>query len=248
MSQGDGDQDAFSAAGGQDGSPTGDVHPNAAGQDGRPIRVAIVDDHDVVHAGIEAWCRSATPPIELAGSYTNPDELDPAGLADIDVVIADLQFQEGRPDPDIVRRLSTAGHRVVVYTMSTDTAMVLTCLDLGASCFLTKAEGRLHLVAAIHAAAANTAYLGPTMAGAIADDRRDERPVLSPREQEVLLHWFRTESKQLVAAALFITPATVNTHLARVRTKYAAAGRPATTKAALIARALQDGLVTLEDL
>jgi two-component system nitrate/nitrite response regulator NarL len=72
--------------------------------------------------------------------------------------------------------------------------------------------------------------------------------VLSPREQEVLLHWFRTESKQLVAAALFITPATVNTHLARVRTKYAAAGRPATTKAALIARALQDGLVTLDEL
>ena len=86
------------------------------------------------------------------------------------------------------------------------------------------------------------------MAGAISDDRRAERPVLSPREQEVLLHWFRTESKQLVAAALFITPATVNTHLARVRTKYAAAGRPATTKAALIARALQDGLVTLDEL
>jgi len=248
MSQGGGDQDAFSTTGGRYRFPSGQAHPNGAGQDDRPIRVAIVDDHDVVHAGIEAWCRSATPPIELAGSYTNPDELDPAGLSDIDVVIADLQFQEGRPDPDIVRRLSTAGHRVVVYTMSTDTAMVLTCLDLGASCFLTKAEGRLHLVAAIHAAAANTAYLGPTMAGAIADDRRDERPVLSPREQEVLLHWFRTESKQLVAAALFITPATVNTHLARVRTKYAAAGRPATTKAALIARALQDGLVTLEDL
>ena len=37
------------------------------------IRVAIVDDHDVVHAGIEAWCRSAEPPIELAGSYTDPD-------------------------------------------------------------------------------------------------------------------------------------------------------------------------------
>jgi len=248
MTPADDDQAESPDCAGQVGSMPGQDQPGNGSQDGRPIRVAIVDDHDVVHAGIEAWCRSAVPPIELAGSFTNPDELDPADLAGIDVVIADLQFQEGRPDPDIVRRLSTAGHRVVVYTMSTDTAMILTCLDLGASCFLTKAEGRLHLVAAIHAAAANTAYLGPAMAGAIADDRRDERPVLSPREQEVLLHWFRTESKQLVAAALFITPATVNTHLARVRTKYAAAGRPATTKAALIARALQDGLVTLDDL
>jgi two-component system nitrate/nitrite response regulator NarL len=245
MSQSELEQRTLPGAAGPAAPELADVNTS---QDRRPIRVAIVDDHDVVHAGIEAWCRSAEPPIELAGSYTSPDELDPADLADIDVVIADLQFQEGRPDPDIVRQLSTAGHRVVVYTMSTDTAIVLTCLDLGASCFLTKAEGRMHLVAAIHAAAANTAYLGPTMAGAIADDRRDERPVLSPREQEVLLHWFRTESKQLVAAALFITPATVNTHLARVRTKYAAAGRPATTKAALIARALQDGLVTLDEL
>ena len=64
----------------------------------------------------------------------------------------------------------------------------------------------------------------------------------------MLLHWFRTESKELVGAALFITPATVNTHLARIRTKYAAVGRPATTKAALIARALQDGIVTLHEL
>ena len=219
---------------------------DAAAATAEPIRVAIVDDHDVVHAGIEAWCRAASPPIELVGSFTEPP--DPADLTQIDVVILDLQFREGRPDLDVVRRFASNGHQVVVYTMSTDTATVLACLDLGAACFLTKAEGRAHLVAAIAAAASNAAYIGPTMAGAIADDRRAERPVLSPREQEVLLHWFRTESKQLVAAALYITPATVNTHLARVRTKYAAAGRPATTKAALIARALQDGLVTLDEL
>lgn len=213
----------------------------------RPIAVAIVDDHDVVHAGIEAWCQAADPPIALVGSFTDPAEVDHPELLDVDVIILDLQFREGRPELDIVRRFARS-HPVIVYTMSTDTATVLTCLDLGAACFLTKSEGRRHLVAAIHAAAANTAYVGPTMAGAIADDRGDERPILSPREQEVLLHWFRTESKQLVAAALFITPATVSTHLARVRTKYAAAGRPASTKAALVARALQDGLVTLDDL
>ena len=66
-------------------------------------------DHDVVHAGIEAWCRSAVPPIELAGSFTNPDDVDPAALHGIDVVILDLQFREGRPDLDVVRRFSAAG-------------------------------------------------------------------------------------------------------------------------------------------
>lgn len=213
-----------------------------------PIRVAIVDDHDVVHAGIEAWCRAAQPPIEVAGSYTDPAELAAENLSGIDVIVLDLQFQESRSGLDVLRRFVAVGHRVVIYTMSTDAATVLTCLDYGAACFLTKSEGKRHLVAAIKAAAANTPYLGPTMAGAMADDRREERPLLSPREQEVLLNWFRTDSKQLVATALYITTATVNTHLARVRTKYAAAGRPATTKAALVARALQDGLITLDDL
>ena len=211
-----------------------------------PITVAIVDDHDVVHAGIEAWCRDADPPITVAASYTDPTELDPAAL-DVDVIVLDLQFQESRSGLEVLRSFVAAGLRVVVYTMSTDAATVLTCLDYGAACFLTKSEGRRHLVAAIQAAAANTPYLGPTMAGAMADDRREERPMLSPREQEVLLHWFRTDSKNLVASALYISTATVNTHLARVRTKYAAVGRPATTKAALIARALQDGLITLDD-
>ena len=218
-----------------------------AGPVAGPITVAVVDDHDVVHAGIEAWCRDADPPITVTGSYTDPAELDPAALTGVDVVVLDLQFQEARSGLDVLRRLVAAGLRVVVYTMSTDAATVLTCLDYGAACFLTKSEGKRHLVAAIQAAAANTPYLGPTMAGAMADDRRDERPVLSPREQEVLLHWFRTDSKNLVASALYISTATVNTHLARVRTKYAAVGRPATTKAALVARALQDGLITLDD-
>ncbi len=213
----------------------------------RPITVAVVDDHDVVHAGIEAWCRDTDPPITVAGSYTDPAELDPADLAEVDVIVLDLQFQESRSGLEVLRRFVAAGLRVVVYTTSTDAGTVLTCLDYGAACFLTKSEGKRHLVAAIQAAAANTPYLGPTMAGAMADDRREERPVLSPREKEVLLHWFRTDSKNLVASALYISTATVNTHLARVRTKYAAVGRPATTKAALIARALQDGLITLDD-
>ena len=178
-------------------------------------------------------------------SPTPPDRTE---LVGIDVVILDLQFQEGRAGSGVVRRIAALGHPVVVYTMTTDTATVLTCLDLGRGVLPHQGRGPSASGRGDSAAAANIAYIGPTMAGAIADDRRAERPVLSPREQEVLMHWFRTESKQLVATALYITPATVNTHLARVRTKYAAAGRPANTKAALIARALQDGLVTLDDL
>ncbi|MFF7942106.1 LuxR C-terminal-related transcriptional regulator [Nocardia gamkensis] len=75
-----------------------------------------------------------------------------------------------------------------------------------------------------------------------------ERPALSSREIEVLLAWIASDSKLEVSRRLYISLGTVNTHLARIRDKYAAVGRPAPTKAALVARALQDELIDIEDL
>ncbi|MCV7219713.1 LuxR family transcriptional regulator [Mycolicibacterium elephantis] len=74
------------------------------------------------------------------------------------------------------------------------------------------------------------------------------KPCLAAREIEVLLSWLQTESKEMVAEHLHISPTTVRTHLQRIRAKYAAVGRPARTKAALAARAIQDGLLTVDDL
>lgn len=73
------------------------------------------------------------------------------------------------------------------------------------------------------------------------------RPSLSGREVEVLLAWFAAESKEGAADRLFISAATVSTHLARIRAKYIAVGRPAPTKTHLLARALQDGYTSLDD-
>ena len=75
-----------------------------------------------------------------------------------------------------------------------------------------------------------------------------DRPELAPREKEVLIAWFRTDSKDGVARQLHIAPTTVRTHLQRGRAKYAAVGRPATTNAALVDRALQDGLIHVDEL
>ena len=74
------------------------------------------------------------------------------------------------------------------------------------------------------------------------------RPTLAPREREVLLAWILCDNKDDVARQLGISATTVRTHLQRIRDKYAAAGRPAPTKAALVARAIQDGLVDVNDL
>ncbi|WP_244881155.1 LuxR C-terminal-related transcriptional regulator [Tsukamurella pseudospumae] len=72
-------------------------------------------------------------------------------------------------------------------------------------------------------------------------------PQLSAREVEVLLAWFGSDSKDGAASELFISAATVATHIARVRVKYAGAGRPARSKTALFARLLEDGHTSLRD-
>lgn len=74
------------------------------------------------------------------------------------------------------------------------------------------------------------------------------RPALTGREVEVLRTWLMLDSKPAVAQHLYISLGTVNTHLTRIRAKYAEIGRAASTKAALVARAVQDGLIALDEL
>ena len=73
-------------------------------------------------------------------------------------------------------------------------------------------------------------------------------PVLSQREREVLREWLLSDSKYEVAKKLYLSMGTVNTHLLRIRAKYELAGRGASTKASLLVRALQDGLIDLDEL
>ncbi|MGC5258648.1 response regulator transcription factor [Gordonia sp. DT218] len=80
------------------------------------------------------------------------------------------------------------------------------------------------------------------------DSADTEHPALTIREIEVLRTWLMLDSKTAVAEALFISLGTVNTHLTRIRAKYSEAGRTASTKAALVARAVQDGLILLDEL
>lgn len=217
----------------------------------REVRVVIVDDHAAIHAGVSAWCTSADPPLSVLATYYRPDAFlheDRWAPSAVDVVLLDLELHSRQPDFDAVERMVAAGYRVVVYSHLEHHEVILRCLDLGAASYVSKSEGRQQLVEALHAAHVDRPHVGPRMAAAFCSDTRHGRPRLSAREIDVLKAWFQTESKDLVARRLHIEPSTVNTHLQRARAKYAAAGRPATTKAALLARAIQDGLIGVEDL
>jgi DNA-binding NarL/FixJ family response regulator len=160
----------------------------------------------------------------------------------------DLELSSRRPDFSNVERLSGVGHRVIVYSHIVHEEVILKYLDMGAYSYIAKPEGRKHLIEAIRAAAADLSFVGPQMANALSNDSRVGRPRLTKREREVLIAWFQTESKELVAQRLFISASSVRTHLQRVRVKYASVGRPAPTKAASVARAVQDGLLSIDEL
>lgn len=64
----------------------------------------------------------------------------------------------------------------------------------------------------------------------------------------MLREWLLSDSKQDVAQKLFLSIGTVNTHLLRIRAKYELAGRAASSKSSLLARALQDRIIDLDEL
>ncbi|MEN3609142.1 response regulator transcription factor [Plantactinospora sp. ZYX-F-223] len=210
--------------------------------------VVVIDDHPAIISGIAAWCAAADPPVQIVDSGRTPAVAwtDP-GLS-ADVVVFDLLLSGQVPAYPDLRRLVDSGRQVIVYTMREDRETILTCLDLGAFACLAKTEGPGHLVHAIHAASRNLPYTPPSMARAISTDTRPDRPRLTSRELDVLANWFACESKEMVARKLGLSVRTVNSYIDRVRIRYAEAGRPASTKAALVARAIQDGLVRLDEL
>ncbi|MGW2507846.1 DNA-binding response regulator [Streptomyces scopuliridis] len=215
-----------------------------------PVSVALIDDHPVVLAGIESWYAASERPITVTAKGPDlPVAMSGPGRA-ADVVVLDLQLSHshGVPAYSELKQLVAQERQVIIYTMQESQETALTCLDLGAFTYLTKAEGERHLMAATLAAADCRPYTPPALAGAFGSDARKGRPALTPREVEVLLEWFQSESKAMVGESLGISVRTVNTYLERVRIKYANAGRPATTKANLVARAIQDGLTSLDEL
>ncbi|NJP33095.1 response regulator transcription factor [Micromonospora thermarum] len=222
-----------------------DADPVAAVSAQRPVGVAIVDDHPVVVDGVRAWLASE-PRLEVVATGDDPDEvLREAPHAD--VVLLDLRLH-GRMALEKLAELAAAGWRVVVYSEHTDPATMLAALDAGAVAFLAKHEGREHCVATVLAAASDRPYVSPALAGALVGDPRPDRPVLSDKEREALLLWFQSMSKASVARRMRISEHTVKQYVDRARIKYTRAGRPAATKAALLARAIEDGLIRPEEI
>ncbi len=215
----------------------------------RPVTLAVVEDTPVVLEGIRSWV-AADPGrrVEIVASGNTVDSvLDGAG-SHADVLLLDLELDGVNSLPRIPE-LVAAGRRVVVYSVHEDDATVMAVLRAGAATFIAKTETREHCVDTIVAVGRDRPYVPPVMAGAlVAADGQTSRPMLSAREREALLLWFQGMNKQSVALRMGISEATVKQYIERARVKYASTGRAAPTKTTLLARAIQDGLITADDI
>ena len=228
------------------GTPAHKAEQAAPSDRDRPLSAVVLDAEPIVAEGLQSWLSQADPPIEVIDAHGELINVWTGLGAQADVVILDVRLMPDESGFDELRRLVENGRRVVIYTHDTTTTQ--RCLSLGAHVFLSKREGRRQIEQAVRSAARGTPYVPPSLASAISADDRSDRPQLTQREREVLLAWFRSSSKELAARQLNISPRTLNSHIERIRVKYAVAGRWSPSKAALMTRALEDGLITLTNL
>ncbi|MGV9451232.1 response regulator [Streptomyces sp. NPDC003635] len=185
------------------------------------VRILLCDDHAVVRAGLLALLDSA-PDIEVVGEAgTGEEALALAAKLTPDVVLMDLQLGAGIDGVETTRRLTAApgGPHVLVLTTYDTDADITRAIEAGATGYLLKAERPEELFAAIHAAAEGRTALSAPVAGRVMANLRNPRPTLTDREQEILGKLSQGLGNRDIAKALFISEATVKTHLGRIYDK-----------------------------
>jgi len=208
-----------------------------------PVTVALVEDHQVVVDGVRSWF-SPPGPVELVAQGPTIESV--RGVA-ADVLLLDLNLN-GTMVVDRVAELCAGGQRVIVFSEHEEPETVRAVLDAGASAFIGKGRAtRETCLETILEVAADRPSMTPPMAQAIATDEGPHRPQLSDKERAALLFWFQSMSKASVAARMGIKERTVRQYIDRARVKYAAAGRPAPTKEKLLICAIQDGLISPDE-
>jgi len=184
-----------------------------------PVRILLCDDHAVVRAGLLALLGSE-PDIEVAGEAGSGEEaVALAAKLSPDVVLMDLQLGAGMDGTEATRRIAATGVRVLVLTTYDTDADITRAIEAGATGYLLKAERPEELFAAIRAAAEGRTTLSPPVADRVMARMRRPRPTLTDRELDILAQLSRGLGNRDIARALFISEATVKTHLGRIYDK-----------------------------
>ncbi|WP_203580027.1 response regulator [Microbacterium hibisci] len=206
---------------------------------GSAIRVMIVDDHPIVRDGLRGMFEGTTGIEVVAEAGDGARAVDLALVLEPDVILMDLRM----PRLDgvaAIRRLAESGSqaRVVVLTTFDTEAEVLPAIEAGATGYLLKDVATEDLLRSVEAAARGEAVLAPAVTSRLMGRLREPEPALSDRELEVLRLVAQGTTNRDIASALFLSEATVKTHLLHIYAKLGAADR-----AAAVAVGFQRGLL-----
>ncbi|MEV4645493.1 response regulator transcription factor [Saccharopolyspora sp. NPDC049357] len=201
----------------------------------------VVDDHAVVRAGLHALL-SGDEGVEFVGEARTADEaVQRAGAYRPDVVLMDLQLGDGVDGVEATRRLLALDdppHVLVLTTYDADTD-INRAIDAGATGYLLKAGPPEELFQAIRAAARGQAALSPQIASRLLQRSRSPEQALSAREVEILELLAHGLGNRELAQKLFISEATVKTHLVHIYAKLGVDNRTAAVNAAIEQRLIR---------
>jgi DNA-binding NarL/FixJ family response regulator len=206
------------------------------------VRLALLDDHEVLLDSLGSWIEANAPDFDLVLSASTWLQLVHSDNFPTDLVFIDFQLKEPVSIEARVRTCRAAGAKVIVLSSLDAQESRDRAIAAGAAAFLTKSLPMREVM--------DTArqVMGVERNASIPLDRHatqegftKSRPKLSAGELDALKLYVAGYSTEEVAAQLNVRYETAKTYLRRVREKYAKVNRPAGKKADLIRRAAEDG-------
>lgn len=207
------------------------------------LRVAIVDDHQIVRAGFREMLADELGIAVAFEAASGEEALDRLGRDPCDVLLLDLALP-GQSGVDVLRILRQRHEalRVLILTGYPEERYALAMIRHGADGYLCKDCDRDELLHAVQTVAQGRRYLSPRAASLVADGVAGDSPPphqeLSERELQVFLRLARGESVSSIGAALHLSVKTVSTYRSRLLDKLGVA-----SNAELAAYAIRNGLL-----
>lgn len=195
------------------------------------IRLLLADDHPVVRAGLRAVLETE-PDLEVVAEASSAAEAVRLA-AGADVVLLDLQFGSGMHGSEATAKITAAADapKVLVLTTYDTDGDILAAIEAGATGYLLKDAPPEDLAAAVRNAAAGQTVLAPAVAHRLMNRMRTPAAALSPREIEVLGLVADGLSNLEISKRLFLSQATVKSHLVHIYTKLEVDSRTAAVAA-----------------
>jgi DNA-binding NarL/FixJ family response regulator len=208
---------------------------------GRVIRVVLVDDHPVVRAGLRALIDGLDDVAVTGEAHDLVSAERLVALDHPDVVLMDLNLGDGAGGAEVTARLRALPdppHVLVLTTYDTESD-ILRALDAGANGYLLKDAPADELFAGVRAAARGETVLASSVAALLVRRASSPGPVVTDREVEVLELLARGLGNKEMAHELFVSEATVKSHLSHIYAKLGVDTRAGAVAAAIERRIIR---------